>query len=91
MGLLPDDPEELLEEGAQIVAEPGARIPAVMLGHVTSSYRSPNLGRTFALAMVREGRGRQGQKLYVPMQDRTITVTVTDPVFVDKEGERLRA
>ena len=91
VGLLPDDPDALLEEGAQIVAEPGARIPAVMLGHVTSSYRSPNLGRTFALAMVREGRGRQGQKLYVPMQDRTITVTVTDPVFVDKEGERLRA
>jgi sarcosine oxidase subunit alpha len=62
-----------------------------MLGHVTSSYRSPNLGRTFALALLQRGRERLGEKLYVPMQDRTITVTVTDPVFIDKDGERLRA
>jgi sarcosine oxidase subunit alpha len=91
VGLLPDDPGALLEEGAQIVAEPGGEIPMAMIGHVTSSYRSPNLGRTFALAMVRRGRERLGQKLYVPMQGRTITVTVTDPVFIDKDGERLRA
>jgi sarcosine oxidase subunit alpha len=91
VGLLPDDPGALLEEGAQIVAEPGGKIPAVMIGHVTSSYRSPNLGRTFALAMVRQGRERLSSKLYVPMWDRTITVTVTDPVFIDKDGERLRA
>jgi sarcosine oxidase, subunit alpha len=91
VGLLPDDPRELLEEGAQIVAEPSERIPAVMIGHVTSSYRSPNLGRNFALAMVKQGRERLGQKLYVPMEGRTIAVTITDPVFVDKDGERLRA
>jgi sarcosine oxidase subunit alpha len=91
VGLLPDDPRELLEEGAQIVAEPSERIPAAMIGHVTSSYRSPNLGRTFALAMVKQGRERLGQKLYVPMEGRTIAVTITDPVFVDKDGERLRA
>jgi sarcosine oxidase subunit alpha len=91
VGLLPDDPEALLEEGAQIVAEPTGKIPMVMIGHVTSSYRSPNLGRTFALAMVGRGRERLGQKLYVPMLDRTMTVTVTEPVFIDKEGERLRA
>ncbi|MGH6917626.1 MAG: glycine cleavage T C-terminal barrel domain-containing protein, partial [Geminicoccaceae bacterium] len=91
VGLLPDDPRELLEEGAQIVAEPGEKIPAVMIGHVTSSYRSPNLGRSFALAMVKRGRERLGQKLYVPMLDRTIAVTVTDPVLIDKDGERLRA
>jgi sarcosine oxidase, subunit alpha len=91
VGLLPDDPRELLEEGAQIVAEPSAQIPIAMIGHVTSSYRSPNLGRTFALAMISKGRERLGQKLYVPMEARTITVTVTDPVFIDKDGERLRA
>jgi sarcosine oxidase, subunit alpha len=91
VGLLPDDPRELLEEGAPIVAEPSEQIPAVMIGHVTSSYRSPNLGRTFALAMINEGRERLGQKLYVPMEARTITVTVTDPVLIDKDGERLRA
>jgi sarcosine oxidase subunit alpha len=91
VGLVPDQPNELLEEGAQIVAVPGGTIPMTMIGHVTSSYRSPSLGHSFALAMIEEGQKRLGQKLYVPMQERTITVTVTDPVFIDKEGERLRA
>jgi len=27
----------------------------------------------------------------VPMPDRMIAVTVTEPVFLDREGERLRA
>jgi sarcosine oxidase subunit alpha len=91
VGLLPDDPRALLEEGAQLVAEPSAKIPMPMIGHVTSSYRSPNLGHTFALAIVKQGRERLGQKLYVPMEGRTMTVTVTEPVFIDKDGERLRA
>jgi sarcosine oxidase, subunit alpha len=91
VGLLPEPANELLEEGAQIVADPHEPIPMTMIGHVTSSYMSPNVGRAFALAMVKEGRARIGQKLYVPMLDRIIAVTVTDPVFLEKEGERLRA
>jgi sarcosine oxidase subunit alpha len=90
VGLVPDQPNELLEEGAQIVAVPGGTIPMTMIGHVTSSYRSPSLGHSFALAMIKEGQKQLGQKLYVPMADRTIAVTVTDPVFIDKEGKRLR-
>ena len=46
----------VLEEGAQ-VTETG-RAPS--LGHVTSSYRSPTLGRGFALALVAGGRARIG-------------------------------
>jgi sarcosine oxidase subunit alpha len=88
---LPEPANELLEEGAQIVADPHQAIPMTMIGHVTSSYMSPNLGRSFALALVRDGRARLGERLYVPMLDRTIAVTVTEPVFFDQEGERLRA
>jgi sarcosine oxidase subunit alpha len=91
VGLLPDDPEVVLEEGAQIVADPKEAIPMTMLGHVSSSYMSPNLERAFALAMVRDGRARIGQKLYVPMIDRTLAVTVTEPLFFDREGTRLHA
>jgi sarcosine oxidase subunit alpha len=91
VGLLPDLAGEALEEGAQLVADPHQAIPMTMIGHVTSGYLSPNLDRAFALAMVEEGRARIGQKLYVPMIDRTIAVTVTDPVFLDPEGARLRA
>jgi sarcosine oxidase subunit alpha len=91
VGLLPDDPNAVLDEGAQIVADPAEAVPMTMLGHVTSSYMSPNLGRAFALAMIRDGRARLGQKLYVPLLDRTLAVTLTEPVFLDKEGARLHA
>ncbi len=91
VGLLPKDPAVHLEEGAQIVADPNQTVPMTMIGHVTSSYRSPELGRGFALAMVKEGRSLHGKTLYVSMINQTCAVTVTDPVFIDKEGARLNA
>ena len=45
VGLLTEDPNEILEEGAQIVAEVKKKPPMDMLGHVTSScllYTSPS-------------------------------------------------
>jgi sarcosine oxidase subunit alpha len=59
-----------------------------MLGHVTSSYDSAALGRTFALALVRSGRERVGETLYVPVGDQVVPVTVTESVLFDKEGAR---
>jgi sarcosine oxidase subunit alpha len=41
------------------------------------------------MAMIRGGRGRKGQTLYAPMPDKTIEVTVTEPIFFDLEGDRL--
>jgi sarcosine oxidase subunit alpha len=89
VGLLPDDPTVVLEEGAQVVAE------GLGIGHVTSSYRSATLGRGFALALIAGGRGRIGTALSVPMLSvpmpgGSIPVTVTGPVFVDTAGHRLR-
>ncbi|HXV30287.1 MAG TPA: sarcosine oxidase subunit alpha family protein, partial [Sinorhizobium sp.] len=89
VGLLTKDPKVVLEEGAQIVADPNEPKPMTMLGHVTSSYWSPNCGRSIALALVAGGRARLGQTLYVPMADRTIAVEVSEMVFFDKEGGRL--
>jgi sarcosine oxidase subunit alpha len=90
VGLLTDDPAEVLEEGAQIVAaaEPGPP-PVPMIGHVTSSYRSPSLGRSIALALVRGGHGLHGQTIHIPMPGRVIPAQVTSPVFLDPEGTRL--
>ncbi|MBO0874688.1 MAG: ferredoxin, partial [Pseudonocardia sp.] len=90
VGLLPADPGELLPEGAQLVAEgaPITRAPVPMLGHVTSSYHSAALERTFALALVRDGRNRIGQKVQAPLGDQLIIATVTEPVFYDPEGAR---
>jgi len=89
VGLLTKDPKVVLEEGAQIVADPNEPKPMTMLGHVTSSYWSENCGRSIAMALVAGGQVRMGQTLYVPMPDRTIAVEVSDMVFVDKEGGRL--
>ncbi len=91
VALLPTDPDELLPEGAQLVA-PDARLdraPVPMLGHVTSSYRSAALGRTFALAMIRAGRDRIGQTVLAPLADgRTIAATIVEPVVVDPDNRR---
>ncbi|WP_432345018.1 sarcosine oxidase subunit alpha [Shinella yambaruensis] len=89
VGLLTKDPKVVLEEGAQIVADPNEPKPMKMLGHVTSSYWSENCGRSIAMALVAGGQSRIGQTLYVPMPDRTIAVEVSDMVFIDKEGGRL--
>ena len=90
VGLLTDNPSEVLEEGAQIVANTILK-PVEMLGHVTSSYYSPNLNKSIALAVVRGGKNMIGQKLFIPMDDKNINVTIVDPVFFDKENVRLNA
>jgi sarcosine oxidase subunit alpha len=79
---------EVLEEGAQLVANPSLPSPVPMLGHVTSAYWSETLQRPIALAMLSAGRARTDQTVYVPMLDRTIAVRVTHPVFYDERGRR---
>ena len=81
VGLLPVDRDALLPEGTQLVGSPESRD---MLGHVTSSYRSAALGRTFALALLRSGRERIGETVYAD----GVAVEIADPVLYDKEGTR---
>jgi sarcosine oxidase subunit alpha len=90
VGLWPENPEEVLPEGAQIVAELHERPPMPMIGHVTSSYYSANLGRSFALALVASGRDRLGQTLHLPLAGHIARAEVTDTVFIDPQGSRLR-
>ncbi|MFB7442359.1 sarcosine oxidase subunit alpha family protein [Streptomyces mirabilis] len=89
VGLLPEDPGTFLPEGTHLVADSELPAPPVpMLGHVTSSYRSAALGRTFALALIKGGRDRIGERLYAPVGDRLVPVTVANPVLYDPEGAR---
>ncbi|HXO59184.1 MAG TPA: 2Fe-2S iron-sulfur cluster-binding protein [Candidatus Acidoferrum sp.] len=88
VGLLPVDRDELLPEGAQLVLDSQVTAPANMVGHVTSSYRSATLGRTFALAMLQGGRERIGGTVYAPLNGHAIAATVTEPIFYDKENMR---
>jgi sarcosine oxidase subunit alpha len=88
VGLFPEDVQALLPEGAQVVLEDTGRIPMPLAGHVTSSYRSPALGRTFALAMLAGGHAMHGRTVYAPLPEGTVTCTVTSPVPYDPDGAR---
>jgi len=91
VGLLTEDPKAVLPEGAQLVADPKQARPMTQLGHVTSSYWSPNLGHSIAMALVKGGRARLGQTLYAPLPGgKVIACKVGETVFYDKEGVRLR-
>ena len=90
VGIVTEDPREVLEEGAQIVADVSKK-PVEMLGHITSSYFSPNLNKSIALGVVKGGKNMLGKKLFIPMKNKIISVQVADPVFLDKENKRLNA
>ncbi|MFJ9543450.1 sarcosine oxidase subunit alpha family protein [Streptomyces sp. NPDC101225] len=90
VGLLPGDRTTRLPEGTQLLAPdtPLETVPVPMLGHVTSSYHSPALGRPFALALVADGRARIGETLLAPVGTDLVPVEVTDFVLYDPEGTR---
>lgn len=62
-------------------------------GYVTSVCWSPVLGAHLALGFLKNGRARHGEKIRVVDHLRKVDVVaeVTDPVFHDKEGVKLRA
>ncbi|HZA01598.1 MAG TPA: glycine cleavage T C-terminal barrel domain-containing protein, partial [Hyphomicrobiaceae bacterium] len=91
VGLLTENPDEVLEEGAQIVADPNQSIPMRMLGQVTSSYWSSSCRRSIALALVAGGRALAGRRLHVTTLAGFTPVRVSEPVFVDPRGERVHA
>lgn len=91
VGLLAEDPAQVLPEGGQIVEDPRAPIPVPMVGHVTSSYYSAALGRSIALGLVKLGRSKLGRKVFIVDNDRTVAATITSPVFYDPEGARQNA
>ncbi|HXV12321.1 MAG TPA: sarcosine oxidase subunit alpha family protein [Burkholderiales bacterium] len=92
VGLLTEEPNVVLPEGAQLVTDPKAPIPVPMVGHVTSSYDSAALGRSIALALVKGGASRMGEVLHAPLADgRVIRARVASPVFLDPEGARQNA
>jgi sarcosine oxidase subunit alpha len=60
-------------------------------GWVTSASHSPALGKTIALALLRGGRARHGEKVTVHDLDRRCEATIVSPTFLDPEGKRLNA
>ncbi len=89
VGLRTLKPEVILPEGAQLVNDPEVPVPVPMVGHVTSSYYSACLGRSIALAVVKGGRARVGERVYAPLPDgRIMPAEICAPVFYDPDGAR---
>jgi sarcosine oxidase subunit alpha len=99
VGLLPENGDEVIPEGAYITvpdAQPDKHGITHHTGFVTSSYYSPELGRAFALALVADGLKRIGEELAVPIPAplgiggrKVLRVTICDSVFIDKENIRI--
>ena len=83
VGLLTDNATDILPEGSQIVEEVLPKPPMSMIGHVTSSYFSPNCGRPIAMALIKSGRDRMGQTVYIPLKNKSIAATITNVNFLD--------
>jgi sarcosine oxidase subunit alpha len=91
VGLLAEDVDVKLDEGAQIVVQEKPATGTSAIGHVTSSYWSPTLQRGFAMALVQAGRSRMGARVHVTTMDGTRPAQIVEPIFYDKEGKRLDA
>jgi sarcosine oxidase subunit alpha len=89
VGLSPVDANIVLPEGSQIVFERPTQLPADMVGHVTSSYFSPTLDKSFALALVRGGLDRLGETVQVSIgPDEWMAAEICSTVFYDPAGAR---
>ncbi|MBC8037931.1 MAG: hypothetical protein H7X89_12020, partial [Rhizobiales bacterium] len=85
---LTEDPNEVLPDGAYAVKAVKDKPPMEMIGQVTSTYHSPTLGRSIAMALIQNGRARMGETLSFPIEGKVIAARIVDPVFYDKEGAK---
>jgi len=87
VGLRTADPDLVPAEGSQLL-DPDGRI----CGRITSSRRSPTLGRSVCLAQVSVGFAAPGSRVSVRLRDgSSATATVTEQLAqVDPEGVRAR-
>ena len=90
--VLPVDGTLRLPEGTQLVEKGRSTNPAYgpvpMEGFVTSSYHSAALGRSFGLALIKNGRNRIGETLVAAAGDQLVDVVVAETVLFDTEGTR---
>ena len=90
VGLLTEDPNEVLPDGAYAVEGVRADGKPQTIGHVTSTYWSPTLKRSIAMALIKGGlERRKGEVVEFPVSStRTIRAEVVDPVFYDPDNQK---
>ncbi len=93
VGLIPVDGKSSIPRGGRIIDNPSLAPPIPIQGEITSNCYSPNLGHPIGLALIDHGRERIGETTYAVslLNGQSIKVEISNPVFIDPEGERLRA
>ncbi len=90
VGILTENSKQIIPEGAHAIEDEKSSPPVKMIGHVTSSYYSPNCNRSIALALIKGGRTKIGQKVFFPtLEGNIITGKLVKPNFFDPNGDRL--
>ncbi len=87
VGLLIDDPARLVTEGAPLT--PDGRREASE-GFVTACVWSVTQSRSVALALLKNGHRRIGEKAHIRMKNEIVTARVTKPCFYDPDSERMK-
>ncbi len=80
-------PERTQLVDADVPITPSAG-PVPMQGFVMSSYHSAALGRSFGLALIKNGRNRIGERLVAVLGTERVDVVVGNTLFFDVEGKR---
>ena len=80
----------VLPDGAYAVGEGvNANGQRNVIGRVTSTYYSENLGRGIAMGLVKHGPDRMGEIVEFPgTDDKIYKARIVDPIFYDKDGEK---
>jgi sarcosine oxidase subunit alpha len=93
VGLRPVNMADRLRAGSHILPQGVAAVAKNDLGYVTSVAYSPSLSHWIGLALLANGPARLGEviRVYDPVRNGDLLAEVVNPVFVDPEGERLRA
>ncbi|MBX7146792.1 MAG: sarcosine oxidase subunit alpha family protein [Alphaproteobacteria bacterium] len=60
-----------------------------MVGYVTSSYFSPTLNQSIALALINAGQDKINQTVFIKLPTKSIKAKIVSPKFFDPEGTHL--
>jgi methylglutamate dehydrogenase subunit C len=83
---------ERLRAGGHLVPLGAPPVASNDQGYVTSTAFSPTIGDWVGLALLKRGPDRHGEHIIVhdPLRGADVEVEVCHPVFIDREGARVR-
>jgi sarcosine oxidase, subunit alpha len=93
VGVIPLDKKTMIPEGSYLVEDKNSALPILKLGYISASCWSVEHNNPFSLAILKDGKKKMGEKLYAvaPLKNKSISVEIVSPHYVDPKGERVRS